>query len=88
MKQQHNAVAAGPVETTPGPALEIRTMATPKHDARAVLRTMERIEKRRLELRALETTLAPHASRLCRSQGLVVPLKGPQLKRLADQVAA
>lgn len=26
MKQQHNAVAAGPVETTPGPALEIRTM--------------------------------------------------------------
>jgi len=22
MKQQHNAVAAGPVETTPGPALE------------------------------------------------------------------
>lgn len=52
--------------------------------ARAVLRLLERRDRVTAELRRLDDAILANSSLLCRRKGLFVPLKGPELKRLAE----
>lgn len=56
---------------------------TPTHDAKAVLRLIERERALTARLAIVRSDLRPHAQRLCDSVGYRVLLSGPALERLA-----
>lgn len=56
-------------------------------DAAEVRRLMARRAALEAQMRAIDARLAEHGARLSRSHGLIVPLKGPALLRLAEEAA-
>ncbi len=58
-------------------------MPTPKQDARAVLRLLERADRIEAQRRETETALKQHAMRLCNAHGYPVPLRDAALRNLA-----
>lgn len=56
---------------------------TPKQDARAVMRTINRIDRLKAQLAEAERALVPHANRLSFAKGYRVPLRGKALRDLA-----
>ncbi|QHL91251.1 hypothetical protein GVO57_11065 [Sphingomonas changnyeongensis] len=57
---------------------------SPARDAAEVRRLMARKAVLVAQLREVEARLADHGARLSRANGLVVPLKGAALARLAE----
>jgi len=54
------------------------------NDAAAVRRLMTRREALAAEIRSIDGKIAFHGDRLSRANGLIVPLRGPALLRLAE----
>jgi len=57
---------------------------TPKQDAKAVIRGINRIERLKAQLAEAERDLVPHANRLSFAKGYRVPLRGKALRDLAE----